>query len=153
MSFNFRLGLNAKAYRAAALFTGNDSSDVTGATLTEIGNIRDVTINGQTGEADIATRETEGWEATAATLRSMEVSFQMLAKAPDANLSAIRTAWITNAEIALVFLTGAEDESYNDGPAANFTVTNFSRGEQLREGVLYDVTVKAANQQQWYTVA
>lgn len=150
MNFNYRLGINAKIYRTSALFTGNEASDVTSATKNEMSNVRQVAINGQAGEADISTRATSGWRATAPTLREMEVTFQMVAKSPDTDLAAIRTAWLNSSEVGLVVLTGAYDEAGNEGPAGNFTITNFSRNEDLEEAIVYDVTAKVSSFPQWF---
>lgn len=146
MSFNYALGITAKAYYSS---TPLDDTPTVDDFSTELSNIREVTINGQAGEADISTRATSGWRATAPTLREMEVTFQMQAKKPDAALEAIRTAWLTNAEVALLFLTGSKSSADHEGPGGNFTVTNFSRNEGLEEAIVYDVTVKVSSFPAW----
>ena len=57
MSQTFLLGMNAKIYQGAA---GTEL-----ATLTEMGNVKDVTLNLEAGEADVTTRANQGWRATA----------------------------------------------------------------------------------------
>jgi hypothetical protein len=55
------LGMNCKAYYGTA--------EAELSSMTELTNVKDVTLNFQTGEADITTRANDGWKATAATLR------------------------------------------------------------------------------------
>jgi hypothetical protein len=55
----FILGMNAKIYQGAA-------GAALGA-LTEMGNVRDVTLTLEAGEADITTRANSGWRATGPT--------------------------------------------------------------------------------------
>ena len=54
----YKLGLDAKFFHGAAGATANS----------EMKNCKDVTLNLETGEADITTRAAEGWRITAATL-------------------------------------------------------------------------------------
>ena len=49
------LGLNAKLLRGAAGSTGS----------TEVKNVKDLTLNLESGEADVTTRATGGWRASA----------------------------------------------------------------------------------------
>jgi len=53
------LGMNAKAYYGTA---GSTASN-------EITNIMDVTVNLETGEADVTTRAASGWRNTVGTLK------------------------------------------------------------------------------------
>ena len=56
---DFILGMNAKIYQGPP--------DTALASLTEMGNVRDVTLSLEAGEADITTRANSGWRATAPT--------------------------------------------------------------------------------------
>lgn len=155
MAFNFALGMNAKIYRNPSLWAVGDANEVTSAigNLVVIGNCKDVTINLETGEADITTRDNDGWRATAGTLKDGSVDFESQFKYPDTALAAIRDAWLNSTEIALVVLTGDISTEGHEGLAANFTVTNFSRNEPLEEAITYSVTLKPSSYQQWYTTA
>ena len=65
---SYTLGLEAKLFFGAA-----------GATAaTEMKNVKDVTLNMETGEADVTTRAAEGWRLTAATLKEASVEFEMV---------------------------------------------------------------------------
>lgn len=122
------LGMNCKAYYGDAGSTAD----------TEITNIRDVTINLETGEADVTTRGNSGWRATAATLKDGSVEFEMVWDTSDAAFTAIQTAWSASTAIALAFLDGES----GSGLDADFVITNFSRAEPLEEAVTVSVTAK-----------
>jgi hypothetical protein len=100
---NFLLGFNAKLYLGSALFTATPTI-TGGGTLTEMDNVKDVTVNTEAATADTTTRATTGWRTQAPTLRRMELSFTMQWKPSDAQFSAIKTAYLTNAEVAAVAL-------------------------------------------------
>jgi len=150
MSENFVLGKDAKAYFSAALLTAAVGPDA--LAWTEIDNVKDLTLNLETGEADITTRANNGWRATAATLKDGSIEFEMLWKPGDAAFEAVKDAWLASAEIAFMALDGAEDDSGREGFASNFTVTNFSRSEPLEEAITVSVTIKPSSQSQWYEV-
>ena len=62
----YKLGLDAKLFHGAA---GSTASS-------EMKNCKDVTLNLETGEADITTRAAEGWRITAATLKEASLEFE-----------------------------------------------------------------------------
>ncbi|MCC6579871.1 MAG: hypothetical protein IT440_05470 [Phycisphaeraceae bacterium] len=110
-----------------------------GATATsELKNVKDVTLNLETGEADVTTRGNQGWRATVATLKSGSVEFEMVWDTAEPGFSAVKSAYFSNTPIALAILDGENGE----GLDADFTVTNFSRSEPLEEAVTVSVTVK-----------
>jgi hypothetical protein len=145
MADEFILGMNAKIYQGP---TGTDL-----ASLTEMSNVKDVTLNLEAGEADVTTRANQGWRATAPTLRECTAEFEMLWKPGDAGFDAIKTAFLTSATVALAVLTGDKAGSGTEGPRGDFSITNFSRSEPLEEGVTVSVTAKLAKFEEWVEVA
>ncbi len=145
MSQTFLLGMNAKIYQGAA------GGELTA--LSEMSNVKDVTLNLEAGEADVTTRGNQGWRATAPTLRECTVEFEMLWKPGDAGFEAIKTAFLSSGQLRLAVLTGASDASGTEGPLGDFSITNFSRNEPLEEGVTVSVTAKLAEFDQWVEVA
>jgi len=145
MSQEFLLGMNAKIYYGAA-------SDAL-SSLTEMSNVRDVTLSMEAGEADITTRGNSGWRATAPTLRECTAEFEMLWKPGDAGFEAVKTAFLSAGTIRLAVLTGAHDEPGTEGPLGDFSITNFSRNEPLEEGVTVSVTAKLAVFDEWVEVS
>lgn len=105
---------------------------------TELSNVKDVTLTLETGEADITTRANAGWRATIGTLKEASVEFEMVWDTADAGFTAIKDAFFGNAVIGLQALDGDAGE----GLEADFSVTNFSRSEQLEEAITVSVTAK-----------
>ena len=123
-----KLGMEARLYYGTA-----------GATATtELINVKDVTLNLETGEADVTTRGNQGWRATVATLKSGTVEFEMIWDTGNAGFTAIKNAYFNNTSIALAILDGPNGE----GLDADFSITNFSRNEPLEEAITVSVTAK-----------
>jgi len=123
-----RLGLEAKLYHGPA-----------GATATsELTNVKDVTLNLETGEADVTTRAAQGWRATIATLKEGSVEFEMIWDTEDTGFSALKNAYFNNTPIALAILDGEN----GSGLDADFSITNFTRNEPLEEALTVSITAK-----------
>lgn len=122
------LGMNGKAYYGTAGTTAS----------TELTNITDVTLNLETGAADVTTRGNNGWRATVATLKDGTAEFEMIYDPDDAGFIAIQAAWAASTPIALLFLNA----SGGSGLDADFVITNFSRSEPLEEAMKVSVTAK-----------
>jgi len=105
---------------------------------TELANVKDVTLSLETGEADITTRANAGWRATVGTLKEASVEFEMVWDTADTGFTAIKDAFFNNAVIGLQVLDGPAGE----GLEADFSITNFSRSEQLEEALTVSVTAK-----------
>lgn len=125
-----KLGMEAKVYRN----TGTYGVPV----WVEITNVRDVTLNLESGEADVTTRANSGWRATAATLKEASVEFEMVWDTADAGFTAIKNAFFGNDPIGFQIL----DETSGQGLQADFSITNFSRNEALEEAITVSVTAK-----------
>jgi len=137
-----RLGLGAKLYRNAAA-SGTPSWVL-------INNVRDLTLNLETGEADVTTRGNNGWRATMATLKDASLEFEMVWDTEDANFTVIRNAFLGNQSIRLAVL----DDFMGDGQGiyARWMITAFSRNEPLEEAITVSVTAKptySANPPLW----
>ncbi len=132
---NFVLGMNAKLYYGTA---GNPAS-------TEMTNVRNVTLNLEAGEADVTTRANQGWRATAPTLRECSVEFEMIWDPSDAGFAAVKNAYLTNGLIALKVL----DKEGGQGPDGDFSITSFTRSEELEEAITVSVTAKLAVFRNW----
>ena len=137
MATDFVLGMNAKLYHGTAGTTA----------ATEMGNVRDVTLTLEAGEADVTTRANQGWRATAPTLRECSVEFEMVWNPSDAGFTAIKTAFLTAGMVALKIL----DQEGGQGPDGDFSITSFSRNEALEEAVTVSVTAKLAVFRSWVT--
>lgn len=137
----YLLGMNAKLYQGAAGTALN--------ALSEMSNVKDVTVTLEAGEADVTTRGNSGWRATATTLRACTIEFEMLWLASDAGFTAMRQAYLNSTKVRLAALTGAKDAAGSEGPMGDFTVSSFSRKESLEEGITVSVTAKLAKWDSW----
>lgn len=144
---DFELGINAKTYQGTSV---SPASGIAVASLAEMSNIRDLTLSLEAGETDVTTRANSGWEATAATLKKASVEFEMVYKPADVGFTAIQAAFLASGTIALAVLTGAHTVPGNEGLVGNFSVTNFSRKEGLKEAQIYNVTCKLAEFGEWH---
>ena len=134
-----RLGLNAKLYRN----TGTYASP----TWNEIGNVKDVTLNLESAEADVTVRANNGWRATVPTLKDASVEFEMVWDTADEDFQAIRDAYLNNTTLEVLALDGpvsGAGSTGNQGLRAVCNVTGFSRSEPLEEALSVSVTVKPA---------
>ena len=121
------LGLNAKLLRGAAGSTGS----------TEVKNVKDLTLNLESGEADVTTRATGGWRATAGTLKEASLEFGILYDTEDADFQAFQTAYFSNTPIALFITDGA-----GSGLDADWSITAFTVEQPLEEAVSVSITAK-----------
>jgi len=154
MATTYKLGMEAVIkYQTPALADPSTLNPASAGGMTELSNVRDVTINHQTGEADVTTRANQGWRATAATLKECTVEFEMVFKPSDAGFAAIKNAWLNNQEISLAIISEDPDASGAEGPCGNFSITNFSRSEPLEEAIVVQVTAKLSAWGLWYTKA
>jgi len=123
------LGLDAKLFRGAA---GSRAA-------TEVTNVKDLTLNLESGEADVTTRATKGWKASVATLKEASLEFSILYEPDDADFAAFKTAYFSNTPIAL-FVSDGQDTAH--GLDADFSITAFSMEQPLEEAISVSVTAK-----------
>ena len=117
------LGLDAVLLRGAAGSTGS----------TEVKNVKDLTLNLESGEADVTTRATQGWKASIATLKEASLEFGILYDTEDPDFTAFQEAYFSNTPLALFITDGNEH-----GLDADFSITGFS----LEEALTVSVTAK-----------
>ena len=123
------LGLDAKLFRGTA---GTQAA-------TEVTNVKDLTLNLESGEAAVTTRATQGWKATAATLKEASLEFTILYDPSDADFTAFQTAYFSNTPIAL-FVSDGQDTAH--GLDADFSITAFSVEQPLEAAMSVSVTAK-----------
>ena len=143
----FILGKDAKIYQGTA-------GGALG-TLTEMSNVKDVTLNLEAGEADVTTRGNAGWRATVATLKDGSIEFMMVWDTEDDDFTALRDAFLNHTSIEFAVMDGDIETAGSQGLRAACAVTNFSRNEPLEEAITVSVTVKptySENPPEWMTV-
>ncbi len=148
-----KLGMNCKLYYRAA---GTEDPIVPG-NWTELTNVRNLTLNLERAEADLTTRGNNGWRATAATLKDGSIELEMVWDTADAGFTALKNAYFNSTVIGLAVLDGGIGVVGSQGLVADFEITNFSRQENLEEGVTVSVTAKpaynATTPARWHTVS
>ena len=153
MSDDYVLGMNGGAYYGTGIYAGTFMAY---SSLTELTNVRDVTISLERGEADVTTRANNGWRATAATLRDCSVDFEMVWKPGDAGFEKIKDAYLATGTsqntVEMAFLDQKKSVTGAQGPAGLFSITSFSRSEGLEEAEIVSVTAKLATFNQWIEV-
>jgi len=129
------LGLNAKLYRGTA---GSQAS-------TEVKNVKDVTLNLESGEADVTTRGSNGWKISAATLKEASLEFTLLYDTDDSDFTAFQTAYFGGTPIALFVAdraTSGSSSSSAHGLDADFVITGFNIEQPLEDAVSVSITAK-----------
>jgi len=121
------LGLDAKLLRGTVGATG----------ATEVKNVKDLTLNLESGEADVTTRATAGWKVSVATLKEASLEFGILYDTEDADFTALQTAYFDNTPIAL-FVTDGDGH----GLDADWSITGFSVEQPLEEALTVSITAK-----------
>lgn len=122
------LALNAKLYYGDA-----------GATATtEISNVKNATLNLTKQEAYTSTRGSGGWATSVATLKEGSIDFNMVWDDDDDAFTAIQEAFMNDTSLAFLCL----DKENGQGLDADFTVSNFTRNEDLADVLMVDVSIK-----------
>ena len=133
------LGLDAVLMRGSAGSTGT----------TEVKNIKDLTLNLESGEADVTTRATQGWRASVATLKEASLEFSILYDTEDTDYNAFATAYFNNTPLSLFVSDGN-----GTGLDADFSITGFSIEQPLEEALSVSITAKPTASErapQWVT--
>ena len=115
------LGLDAILMRGPAGSTGS----------TEVKNVKDLTLNLESGDADVTTRATKGWRASVATLKEASLEFNILYDTEDEDYNAFADAYFNNVT-----------DGNGTGLDADFSITGFSIEQPLEEALSVSVTAK-----------
>ena len=121
------LGLDAVLMRGTAGSKGT----------TEVKNVKDLTLNLESGEADVTTRATAGWRASVATLKEASLEFSILYDTEDTDYNAFATAYFNNTPLSLFVSDGN-----GTGLDADFSITGFSIEQPLEEALSVSITAK-----------
>ncbi len=128
-----KLGLNAKLYRNTGTFAS--------PTWAEVSNIQDLDVGDSMAEFDASTRGSGGFEETEATLRAIQLTFNMKNNA-DTNMIALRTAYAARAAVDLQALDGPIATVGSHGVRARFKVFEFGKPQNLRDGQFVNLMLK-----------
>lgn len=149
----FKFGKDAVTYYSATAKT--TASDSSGLSWVEYDNVRDVTGNFEGETVDTTTRASAklGWDSQETVLNSGEITFELLEKtAADTTLDALIDAFLNQTLVTFMFLNGPIATTGNRGLAANYSV-KMSQGQPVKGVQTWNVTLRAAEFHEWYTVA
>ncbi len=116
-----------------------------GATATtEIENTRDVTLTLTSVDADTTSRASVLFKSSKVVLLEAVLTFEMLDDLADADaaITAIRTAYLAKAAIALY----PKDDAAGEGIDGDWNITSFTRNEPLEDVITYSVEAKPNNE-------
>lgn len=145
---SIRLGMEAKLYR--------NSGSYSSPTWAELANVKGLTLTLEKGEADVTTRANAGWRATVGTLKEGSLEFEMVWDTANAGFTAIKDAYFNDTPIEMAVMDGNITTAGSQGLRASFSVTSFTRNEQLEEAITVNVTVKVTYSDHppaWMTVS
>ena len=132
-----RLGLNAKCYRNSGTYAS--------PTWVEMKNIVDLTVGDEMESADVTSRASGGYAESEPTIRSIDLEFQMVNKAADADMLAIRAAYAARSSLDIVAMDGEIATAGSHGVRARYKVHSFKKGQNLKEAQMIDVVLKPAS--------
>lgn len=150
MSDNDKLGYECIMYYDATPLAAGETA-VNGS-WTELDAAKDVNLPLDKAEADMTSRKNKGWKNTRGGLKDASLTFEMIWDSTDLNIRAVRTAYMTNVQMAMAIMDGDIAVNDNEGFIANFEIMNFDFQQPLEEGVTIAVTAKPRTHQEWYKV-
>lgn len=149
---DFRLGLDAKFYLNSGTLSAAATS-LAGLTLTEVAPVRNVTISAERAEADVTTRENDGWEQIVGALKRAEIPVEMRYKPGDTQQESLRDAFMNGTIVGAAILSDASGTANSEGLVGNFSVLKWERTEELEGALMINTTLKPYSNTSWVEVA
>ena len=146
-----KLGMEGKLYYTGA---GGPIIDMPAWTLA--GNVRDVALNMDTGEADVTTRGNNGWKAKVGTLKDGSVDFESIWDPADPFFGFLIAAFMNKTAIGLAIMDGDITMAGSEGLVGDFAVIKCTRDEKLEDAMKAQITVSltySATPPEWLVVA
>ena len=148
MPGSFRIGQEMKLYYLKeadrALELPNAFAAITKSKLVDMTLLRDVTINGETGEADVSTRGGGGFRQFVPTLVDFSIESSLVYQPGQVDFEEWKTTWNLKRAIAIAVLDNDVTVSANvcRGFWFDGAITNFGQNEALEEGVTNDIRIR-----------
>ena len=122
-----KIGLEAKLLYGTAGTTG----------ATEADNVKDVSLNLESGSADITTRGARGWRVKVATLKEGTVEFGMNYDPENTFCALVMQNFLNNTAMAFFVSDGS-----GNGLDADFSLTGCSMEQPLEDAISISVTAE-----------
>jgi len=112
--------------------------------VTEIENVKDVTLTLTSVDADTTSRNSSTFKSSKVVLLEASLSFEMIDDLLDGDgaISAIQTAFMAKAAISM----HAKDNTSGEGVLGDWNITSFTRNEPLEGVSTYSVEAKPNNE-------
>lgn len=111
-----------------------------GGSWTELKIVADVELKLDAEEYDNSTRASGSWKSTIQKIKDASVEFELDIDntTPDPALAVFRSAFLTSTSVGLQIL----DKTAGEGLEADFSITNFSKSQPLKNGQKIKITAK-----------
>ncbi len=129
-----KIGGDAKLYRNTDVHATPNWS--------EMGNVRDNTLNLDKAKADLTTRANQGWRANKGTLKELSIETEIAWDTEDGHFDALLDSYMNGTALDLVALDGSVETVGSLGVRFQGEVMSFSRNEPLEEGMTASVTIE-----------
>jgi len=134
---NVRRGIDAALYRNLGTYAVPNWS--------EVGNLRDVTVNRSKQKADATLRENNGWAASVGTLKEGSIDGQLAVKrTADDHFTAFEDSYDNSTPVELLILNGPITESGVSGLRGTFECMEFTENQPMGDIQTADITLEIA---------
>lgn len=140
----FKFGFDGKIYRLTSGTRAAWPDSGAPANLSEIANVKDVSLDIERRKADVSTRAGGGWALTVGTLKEAAIEFDMVWDDTDTHLTAIETAFMGGSNIALAVLDKDKETNGAKGLWADFQVVSFKKKEPLADAQMVSIRLEPA---------
>jgi hypothetical protein len=150
-----RQGFNAKLYRLTSGTRAAWPASGAPSNLSEIGNVRDLSVRSTTSELDATTRASAGFKVTVPGLNDAAIEFEMVWDTDDTHFTALKDAYEDRTSVAIAALDKDKATSGAKGLWADFAVVTFEKQEPLDDVQKVSVVLKptySAVAPEWVTV-
>lgn len=146
------LGLAAKLYLNSGTFAAAATA-LTGLTLTPVNTVKNLSLSIEKGEADVSTRDNDGWGQFVGTLKRGTVDIEMVYTPGNAAQESLRDAFTGNTQIGAAIMSNGSATANSEGLVGNFDVMKWERTEDLEGAQMINCTIKPYSKNSWVEVA
>ena len=123
---------------------------------TEIGNVKDLTLNMNKDETDVTTRSSGGFKEYVDGLIDASLEWGMLWDDNDAAFTAIQNAFFNKTAVEFAAMDGDIATSGSEGLRVTCMIKDFTRNETLGEALMMDVSARPVKNDdaapEWYVI-
>lgn len=102
--------------------------------------VKEVTRSGETGKADVTTRDNDGFRAWIPTLKDVGLEIQMVYDPTNSHFLFLENAWLNKTQVQFRSLDGPSNVPGSKGMKMVTVITNFSEPQPLEDAVIVSIT-------------